>query len=203
MRKLSIFAFLLMIHFNCATQKEIVTDEIEEKTGETEEVTIDIEPLSMLKDDVILTPPKWEIKKIDYNALLTSEFRQIDSLKISLDEMTSGFRVQVGSFREIAHAIEFFEEASSTVEEEVYLGFDQPFHKVRVGDCSSRKNAHTLLDKVRRNGFSDALIIPTRVYKYPELRRQEEENRKKAEADTLNVDELLKKELQEGSIKNR
>lgn len=194
------FVLFFIIYLTCATKEPVVKEEIEEEKEEAEEVTVELEPLAILKDDVVISPPKWEIKKIDYDALLPSELRPIDSLKISLDEMTQGWRVQIGNFREVEHAIEISDKAGSLMEEIVYLDFDAPFHKVRVGDCSTRKNAQALLDKMKRLGFPDAFLIPTMVYKYPELRRQTEEEGKKAEADTLNIEQQIKRDFQ-GDIK--
>ena len=198
MRKLELlFMLFFTIYLSCATKEPVVKKEIEEeKKEEAEEVTEVFEPLSLLKDDVVLTPPKWEIKKIDYDALLPSELRQIDSLKISLDEMTPGFRIQIGNFRILEYAIEISEKARSLIEDEVYLDFAAPFYKVRVGDCNSRKDAQALLEGVKRIGFHDAFTIPTMVYKHPELRKQREEERKKAEADTLNIEKQIKRDFQ-------
>ena len=106
---------------------------------------------------------------------------------ISIDEMVQGWRVQIGFFKMVDNAIEVSDKVSSMLDEGVYLDFDAPYHKVRVGDCTSRKDAMELLQKVRKLGFSDAFIIPTMVYKYPELRRQREEETRKAEQDTTNI----------------
>ena len=164
----------------------VVEDEPKEEV--TESVVEGFEPLSMLKDDIEIPPPTFEIKKIDYKDLLPTDLKMLDSVSISIDDMVWGFRVRVGLFQKVEYAIEIKEKANSIFEEEVYLDFSQPWHKVNIGDCQTRKDAMTLLDKVKRNGYSDAFVTPTRVYKYPELRRQKREE-EKSKADSLQVKE--------------
>lgn len=187
MKNFILLLLVIMLYISCAT-REPVRKEDEKEKDETEDTVILFEPLSILKDDVVIPPPKWEVEKIDYDALLPPELKMVDTSHISLDEMVQGFRVQIGFFKLVDHAIELSDKASSLFEEDVYLDFAAPFHKVRVGDCVSRKDANALLEEAINLGFSDAFINPTTVYKYPELRRQREEELRKVEQDTLNVE---------------
>ena len=185
MKKFVLVSLMIVLFVSCATREPVKKEE--EKKKEPESVAELFEPISMLKDDVVIPPPKWEIKEIDYEALLPPELKMIDTAHISIDEMVQGWRVQIGFFKMVDNAIEVSDKVSSMLDEGVYLDFDAPYHKVRVGDCTSRKDAMELLQKVRKLGFSDAFIIPTMVYKYPELRRQREEETRKAEQDTTNI----------------
>jgi len=187
MKNFILFLLVIMLYISCAT-REPVRKEDEKEKDETEDIVVLFEPLSILKDDVVIPSPKWEVEKIDYDALLPPELKMIDTSHISLDEMVQGFRVQIGFFKDVDHAIELSEKASSLFEEDIYLDFDAPNHKIRVGDCISRKDANTLLEEAKKLGFSNAFIIPTTVYKYPKLRRQREEELRKVEQDTLNVE---------------
>ncbi len=189
MRVFLYLLFIIIVSLNCATQQEVAVVEDEPKEEVTESVIEGFEPLSMLKDDIEIPPPTFEIKKIDYKDLLPADLKMLDSVSISIDDMIPGFRVQVGFFKKVEYAIEIKEKANSMFEEEVYLDFNQPWHKVNIGDCQTRKDAMTLLQKVKRNGFNDAFVTPTRVYKYPELRRQKRETeREQYGADSLNVE---------------
>lgn len=194
MKNFILFLSVIILYLSCAT-REPVRKEEEKKKDETESIAEVFEPLSMLKDDVVIPPPEWEIKKIDYDALLPPELKIIDTSRIFIDEVVQGWRVQVGFFKVVDNAIEVSDKANGLLEEEIYLDFDAPYHKIRVGDCISRKNAMALLEKVKKLGFSDAFIIPTIVYKYPELRRQKEEESRGVEQDTLNVEPQMKKDL--------
>ncbi len=184
MRKI-IPIFLIILYLSCAAQKP-VTKEKETEPEETENVTVLFEPLSLLENDVQIEPPKWEIKKIDYESLLPPQLRT-DTTQISLNEMVQGFRVQVGVYMNLNYAIEISDKASGLLDESVYLDFDPPFYKVRVGDYFLRKDAMELLEKVIIKDFEDSFIIPTTVYKYPELKKQEEKEKRKAESDSVDV----------------
>jgi len=187
MKNFILILLVIMLYISCAT-REPVRKEEGKKEDETEDIVTLFEPLSILQDDVVIPPPKWEVEEIDYDALLPSELKMIDTSHISLDEMVQGFRVQIGFFPSVDYAIELSDKANSLFEEDVYLDFDAPNHKVRVGDCVSGKDAEVLLEEAKKLGFSNAFIIPTMVYKYPELRRQREEELRKVEQDTLNVE---------------
>ncbi len=185
MRKFSLCLFIVLV-VSCAAQEPVVIEE-EEKPEEIESVTELFEPLSLLKNDVVVEPPEFEVKKIDYESLIPVELK-IDTSQKSLDELVWGWRVQIGIYIDLDYVIEISDKAGRLLDERVYLDFDAPFHKVRVGDCFLRKDANELLEKVRRAGFYDAFIMPTMVYKYPELRRQREEERRRVESDSVNVE---------------
>lgn len=197
-----IFIVLLILFLSCAGEKNTVKKE--DENGKPEEVIKTFEPLSMLKDDVDIPPPKWETKEINYESLLPPKLKIADTSVVSLEEMIQGWRVQIGGFfktEKVENAIGIADKARDLLEEVVYLEFEAPFYKVRVGDCNSRKDANALLEKVKKNGFSDALIIPTRVYKYPELRKQRELEKKEAEMDTVNAVPKMESDVKK-EIKN-
>lgn len=179
--------FIVIIGLSCAAQQETAVVEEESEEVVTESVIKGLEPLSMLKDDVEVPAPEFEIKEIDYKDILPSELKKLDSVNISIDEEAPGFRVQIGFFQKIDFAIEIQEEARNKFEEEVYLDFAAPYNRVRVGDCLTRNDANMLLQKVRRAGYRDAFVTPSRVYKYPELRKEKREE-ERSKADSLRIE---------------
>lgn len=191
-----IFVLLLIFYFSCAGEKNAVKEK-----SEQEDIVTMFEPLSMLKDDVNIPPPKWEAKEIDYESLIPPKLKFADTLAISLEEMIQGWRVQIGFFKTVENAIGISDKARDLLDEVVYLEFDAPFHKVRVGDCNSRKDAMVLLEKIKKLGFADALIIPSRVYKYPELRKQRDLERKETKIDTVNIEPTIESDIKK-EIKN-
>jgi len=48
-------------------------------------------------------------------------------------------------------------------EDKVYLIFDAPMYKIRVGDCLTRKEAEELKKQAVSQGFTDAWIVPSQV----------------------------------------
>jgi hypothetical protein len=83
-----------------------------------------------------------------------------------------GFRVQVLSTTEIDSANAVRDELSSLPESVgIYVTYDSPYYKVRVGDFSSRPAANPLLKTVLNRGYADAWIVADRVLKNPPPRK--------------------------------
>lgn len=84
-----------------------------------------------------------------------------------------GYRVQIAStpFEEVAREVR--KEALLKFEEPVYVIFDAPYYKVRVGDCVSRFEAEELQQKAIEKGFGQAWVVRTLVSTSgPEVQRQ-------------------------------
>ncbi len=105
--------------------------------------------------------------------LLDSTARSTETEAVSRN--VPGFRIQVASFRERAAANQAFQQALSWTQEsddeetepveekhEVYLQWDQPYWKVRLGDFVTRKAAESVIEEVR-NTFQGAFIVPAIV----------------------------------------
>jgi hypothetical protein len=83
-----------------------------------------------------------------------------------------GFRIQVLSTTEIDSADAVRDELSNLPESVgIYMVYDSPYYKVRVGDFPSRPAANPLLKIVMNRGFADAWIVADRVLKNPPLRK--------------------------------
>ncbi len=74
-----------------------------------------------------------------------------------------GYRVQIIStpFEEVAREVR--NEALLKFEEPVYMIFDAPYYKVRIGDCLSRFEAEELQQKAIERGFGQAWVVRTVV----------------------------------------
>jgi hypothetical protein len=75
-----------------------------------------------------------------------------------------GFRVQVmassteeGANKEAAQA------RAMIPEENVYVTYEAPYWKVRVGDCDIRQDAEYLKERLQNLGYSDAWIVKTQI----------------------------------------
>ncbi|MDZ7373565.1 MAG: SPOR domain-containing protein [candidate division KSB1 bacterium] len=95
------------------------------------------------------------------------------------DEMVPGYRVQLCATPDETEARAHYHEALLKFPDQgVYLQFDGPYYKVRVGDCRSRFEAEELQKRVRESGFPDAWVVRTRVYTAPPgLKENEEQQR--------------------------
>jgi len=60
---------------------------------------------------------------------------------------------------------------SDKIDEDVYITYEVPYYKIRVGNCVDRKQAEELKLKLVELGYASAWIIRTRV-KAPEFIRE-------------------------------
>ncbi len=72
-----------------------------------------------------------------------------------------GYRVQVSLSDDLREASRVMAEARERFEQEVYLEYDAPYYKVRVGDCSTERQGEELLQIARRIGYPDAWLVRT------------------------------------------
>lgn len=79
----------------------------------------------------------------------------------------SGFRVQLLSTRVEEEARTSVKKAVVSFPENVYLLFDNPFYKVRLGDCPSRVDADSLQQRAIQQGYAGAWIVRSHVYVHP------------------------------------
>lgn len=82
-------------------------------------------------------------------------------------ELISGFRVQLLITSEIDQANQIKNEVTPIVKDGVYLIFEAPYYKVRIGDCQTRTAANQLMKTIVNLGYKNAWIVPDKVYKNP------------------------------------
>jgi hypothetical protein len=92
--------------------------------------------------------------------------KAIDQLTSAPPETLQGFRIQILATNNFDDANLTRTTFSLTFPDLwVYLVFEAPTFKIRVGDFSNRTEAKTLLDKVQSQGFKTAWIVPDRIIK--------------------------------------
>ncbi|MDI6778802.1 MAG: SPOR domain-containing protein [Bacteroidota bacterium] len=83
-------------------------------------------------------------------------------------EIISGFRIQLSMTTNIDEANLLKSEASAKLPNDwAYVIYEAPYYKVRVGDYNSRSIANQSLRSLIDMGYSNAWIVPDRVYKVP------------------------------------
>ena len=82
---------------------------------------------------------------------------------VEKDTIVDGFRVQVISTQDLNEANRLMMELSSLFGNEVYIIFDSPNYKVRVGNFRSRGNAEKARQRIVDLGHRAAWIIRTKV----------------------------------------
>ncbi len=79
-------------------------------------------------------------------------------------ESSQGFRVQICALSDEIRAKEIQREAIlKFINEEVYLIYDSPYYKVRVGNCLTRQEADQLQQLAVEKGFDDAWVVRTKI----------------------------------------
>ena len=85
---------------------------------------------------------------------------------LSLDSVQSvleGYRVQVLATRYIERADSLAAIMKNTISDSVYVDFEAPNYKVRVGDFIDRDPAETLQQELVQMGYNSAWILRTRI----------------------------------------
>ncbi len=93
-----------------------------------------------------------------------------------------GFRIQLYSTSDMEAAQDVYDVADSIFTDHwIYVVYEVPFYKVRLGDFETRPQANRTLANVVAEGFRDAWIVPDRVVKDPPEKIIEEEKEKNDE----------------------
>ncbi|MBN2355661.1 SPOR domain-containing protein [candidate division KSB1 bacterium] len=86
---------------------------------------------------------------------------------ITEEEFVPGFRIQVIATRNEEEARQARTDALLNLQHNVYLLYDDPYYKIRVGDCLSHAEADSLQREAIRKGFVGAWIVRTSVLTNP------------------------------------
>ena len=85
---------------------------------------------------------------------------------LSLDSVQSvleGYRVQVLATRYIERADSLAAIMKNTISDSVYVDFEAPNYKVRIGDFIDRDSAESLQQELMQMGYNSAWILRTRI----------------------------------------
>jgi hypothetical protein len=167
LRIILIFSSLCLLFLGCsaATGSRYETKEVEEidtNSGESTEIEekFDITPYRVEID--IEAPPIGTHKLpsdvwYGYNIDTTSSNRKITGT-------AEGYRVQVLSTDDIDEANSIRAEIyEKTTRKEVYVVFEPPFYKVKVGDFTSKSEAENLRFKLTQLGYTEAKVVQETV----------------------------------------
>lgn len=84
-------------------------------------------------------------------------------------DLVSGYRVQVTFTDNIEQASQVKNQLSPLFTgENVYVVYEAPYYKVRVGDFLSRPDANLTLRSLFEKGYKDSWIVPDKVRKEPD-----------------------------------
>ena len=113
--------------------------------------------------------PNWPIV---VNPLLDMEnLKNNEDVRDTSEIIIEGYRVQALVTRNTHSADSIRAVLSDKIDEDVYITYEVPYYKIRVGNCVDRKQAEELKLKLVELGYASAWIIRTRV-KAPEFIRE-------------------------------
>ncbi|MCX6640993.1 MAG: SPOR domain-containing protein [bacterium] len=146
---------------SCAPTKPSALQNGSTPIAETVRVQQDesLDPLTLGGKDVITFP--------DVRKPLALPSPAPDSLKKAACNQQavemSGFRVQLyaSDFEEEARSYE--ERALLDFNENVYLTFDVPMYKIRIGDCRTRAEANLIRQEAENKGYAGAWVVRCKV----------------------------------------
>ena len=100
------------------------------------------------------------------NVVLPSFDDNDDSESVSDIDFTNsvkGYRIQVMISEDEKDLINVKEKLELIIKEKIYIKFELPNYKLRVGNFDSRKKAETYRNKVIQLGYRSAWVVPTLI----------------------------------------
>jgi len=85
------------------------------------------------------------------------------SIDTNLINSVKGYRIQVAISQNEKDLIDIKEKLEVIVKEKIYIKFELPNYKLRVGNFDSRKKAEAYRNKVIQLGYRSAWVVPTLI----------------------------------------
>ena len=114
-----------------------------------------------------ISPSDFNDRKLDIPNIILPNFNDSDnseySNSINMDGLIKGYRIQVIISENQEDLIEIKNNLEKVIKEKIYIQFELPNYKLRVGNFSSRKKAESYRNKIVRFGYKSAWVIPTLI----------------------------------------
>ncbi len=157
--KYCLFLIVSIIWISCSGSKEL------QKKDTTTEQKIQydesFDPLSLDDDDLILPEIVLTSNQIKGNTSAND-----NNGEANIPKEANGFRVQIIATQDYEKATLLEEEAKnqfSILNHKVYLIFEAPLYKIRMGDFINRSDADELKTEAKSYGYREAFIVRTKI----------------------------------------
>ena len=153
--KLLMSALALLFFFSCASSTKVAEEQSSQKSNLYDE---SFDPNTLNDDDIVIAnydTPAGNQGNINSDPAANAEIRE-----------AMGFRVQIVATKSIESATQVELEAKDIFEalnHKVYLIFDAPNYKVRVGDSIKREEADEIRDVAKDYGYRGAFVVRSKV----------------------------------------
>jgi uncharacterized protein YcfL len=154
------FIALITIFFimACSSSEKVVVKDEQQKPNPYDE---SFDPNSLNDDDIVIGK---------YDVTQNTNNKKNEKISISQEQPqfkeVKGFRVQIMATKSIETATLAEQEAKDLFENmnhRIYLIFDAPLYKLRVGDVTTRDAAEEIRDIAKDYGYREAFIVPSKV----------------------------------------
>ena len=168
-----ISVFLFALFQGCASIKPTITEPASSSSrGEVQQTIVKTDTLVFnpmeLEDDGILIPRWSEGTTLIEPEISTQPIETVPALQAPLvtdeeeqweEAIKPGYRVQVFASKGVDAARQVEAEVMELFPGIVYLSYDPPNYKVRIGNCSTRKEANEIRREAIRYGYKDAWVV--------------------------------------------
>lgn len=156
--KIVTLLFALFMVYACASSKQTVDSNTLPKTSPYDE---SFDPNTLNDDDIVITKYDQPVSAVK------AETKEIvgNTENVEIKEIR-GYRVQIIATKSIEAASQAEMEAKDifdALSHKVYLIFDAPNYKVRVGDVASRDEADEIREIAKDYGYRGAFVVSSKV----------------------------------------
>ncbi|NIW78668.1 MAG: hypothetical protein GWN16_04050 [Calditrichae bacterium] len=166
---------MLIFIIGCTSSSKVTTSEPSQK-AEPRELDESFDPVQFNDEDIDFPAEGANNQTVEPLPLPEDEPQKI---QLEENRKLDGFRVQLFATKEIEKATLEKKEAEYLFFDDsvaVYIEFDSPMYKVRIGDCRNREQAESLRQLARRKGYPTAWIVKTKINTNPNLPENVERN---------------------------
>jgi CRISPR/Cas system-associated protein Cas5 (RAMP superfamily) len=122
------------------------------------------DPLGFPQDEVIVTEEEPKEKKEE-----SSKFEKVNIM--GLEEETGVesllprkvYRVQFFATKYPDEASQVAESVTNQLSEKTFIDYKTPYYWVRVGDCETKEEAESLLEKIKRLGYKESWVVEVEI----------------------------------------
>lgn len=114
----------------------------------------------ILPSDFVDNPPNFP------NVVLPSFDDDNDSdvtIDTNFTNSVKGYRIQVAISQDESDLIDIKEKLELIIKEKIYIKFELPNYKLRIGNFDSRKKAEAYRNRVIQLGYRSAWVVPTLI----------------------------------------
>ena len=156
------FTFLLSVTLTaCGSSKSSVSGKPGSESGSREATPYDesFDP-ETLNDHWIIEP---RVAKTQPYTAQAEEPVKADPGPKPREQVVLGYRVQVKATTDYYKAIEVLDDAQTKFAELIYLDYEPPYYKIRLGNFTAKEEAEEYKGFAQQMGYGDAWVVQTKV----------------------------------------